>query len=260
MIDTFEDAPPADYLLRLATSDVGLAYKAAVVNELDLREGHTVVDLGCGPGVDLPALAERVGSTGRVIAIDHDPDAVAVARLGVAGSPQVVVREGDVHSPGLAPGSVDRVHTDRVLQHVADPGLVLRRACRALRLGGRAVLAEPDWGTLAIDHPEPALTHAYRQFVLDGVVRNPTVGRQVPRLAASAGLSVTHVEPVTTVFRDVREADRVLGFARVTWRAVESGYLDEAAAQRWLDHLAREPFFGSLTLFVTTADLLDDVP
>jgi ubiquinone/menaquinone biosynthesis C-methylase UbiE len=130
---TFEEARPADYLMRLAASDLGRAYKALAVSEMAIRPGDVVLDLGCGPGADLPAFARAAGSDGRVIGVDNDPDAVRQATDRTAGLPQVEVREGDARALGLPAGSVDRVHTDRVLQHVPDPGAALAEARRVLR-------------------------------------------------------------------------------------------------------------------------------
>ena len=55
---------PIAYLDRLAASDLGRAYKGRMLDELDVRAGQTVLDLGCGPGTDLGALAEAVTATG----------------------------------------------------------------------------------------------------------------------------------------------------------------------------------------------------
>src|SRR5437763_14016401 len=87
---------------------------------------------------------------------------------------------GDIHNLHLADSSVDRAHTDRVLQHVADPSTVLAETRRVLRPGGRAVFAEPDWDTLIVDYPDLAVPRAYTRFVADGVVRNAGIGRQLP--------------------------------------------------------------------------------
>jgi hypothetical protein len=73
------------------------------------------------------------------------------------------------------------------------------------------------------------------------------------RLAAEAGFNVAKVTPITAVFREVRSADQVLGLQRVTDRAVTAGYLTQESADRWLDHLNKQPFFASTTLFITTA-------
>lgn len=62
MANTLEGERPADYLTRLAASDLGRSYKS--LNELGVQPGAVVVDLGCGPGADLAALADAAGSTG----------------------------------------------------------------------------------------------------------------------------------------------------------------------------------------------------
>jgi ubiquinone/menaquinone biosynthesis C-methylase UbiE len=172
----------------------------------------------------------------------------------VSDHPHVVVEEGDVHHLGLPAGSVDRVHTDRVLQHVADPDAVVAEVARVLRPHGIVGFAEPDWDTLVIDYPDPAVPVAYRQFITERVVRNSRIGRQIPTLCERHGLTATRVLPVTTVFRDVTRADRIFGFQRVTHRAVEAGYLAPREAETWLTHLRTASLFVSVTLFVTLAE------
>ncbi|MCC3314161.1 hypothetical protein [Nocardia africana] len=71
--------------------------------------------------------------------------------------------------------------------------------------------------------------------------------------ADSCGFHIADVLPITTTFRDVTTADRVLGFERVTDRAVDAGYLTRDAAERWLTHLATEPFFAAATQFIIVA-------
>jgi ribosomal protein L11 methylase PrmA len=117
---TFEETRPDDYLMRLAASDLGKAYKNLAVSEMTIRPGDVVVDLGCGPGADLPAFADATGGGGRVIGVDSDPDAVRQAQVRTASLPQVEVRESDVQFLDIPASSADRVHTDRVLQHVPD--------------------------------------------------------------------------------------------------------------------------------------------
>src|SRR5215467_6747109 len=113
---SFESVRPLDYLTRLAASDLGRAYKNLATSELGISPGHVVLDLGCGPGADLPAFAEAAGPAGHVIGLDNDAEAVREASTRTAGLPQVEVRHEDIHVPALADSSVDRVHTDRVLQ------------------------------------------------------------------------------------------------------------------------------------------------
>lgn len=249
----FAEVRPADYLRRVADSEAGRAYKALALAELCIGTAQTVIDLGCGPGTDLKDFAAATGLDGVVVGIDHDREAVAAAADTVRELPWVEVITADIHATDLPADSADRVHADRVLQHVSDPAMVVREARRVLRRRGRAVFAEPDYDTLVIDYPDTRVPQAFRSFVTERVVRNATIGRQLPRLAAQAGFSSVRTIPVTSNFSDAGAADQVLGLKRVTNRAVAAGYLREETGTEWLDYLAAAPFFASITLFVAIA-------
>ncbi|TDC64008.1 methyltransferase domain-containing protein [Streptomyces hainanensis] len=251
----YETAVPEDiaYLDRLAATDEVGDYRRRALAALRLAPGHTVLDLGCGPGTAFDALARRVTPGGRVIGIDHDPRMVREARRRAAGAAGIEALAADVHRLPLPDRSMDRARTDRVLQHVADPRQALAEARRVLRPGGLLVAAEPDWETLAIDHPDVDIARAYTRHLVDHVVRNAVLGRQLHRLARESGFDVPEVIPITPALRDVRAADRILGLWRTTRRAVVAGRLTDAQAAGWLDHLATEPFLASVTLHVVVA-------
>ena len=140
----FERDKPQDYLTRLAATDIGQAYKSLAIRELAIHPGDVALDLGCGPGTDLCELAEAVGPTGRVIGLENNPARIAQARVHTSHyAERVEIVQADIHKLEFEAGTIDCVHTDRVLQHVARPGEVLTEIRRVLRPGGRVVLAEP---------------------------------------------------------------------------------------------------------------------
>ena len=241
-----------DYLRHLAHSGVGRGYKSTATSQLALERGHVVADLGCGPGTDLTTYAAAVGPTGKVIGIDNSEDLVGRARSGTAHLSNVVIEMADVHELPLESGSLDRVHIDRVLQHVTSPATVIGEAARTLRSGGRMVCVEPDWATVVIDHPDIATGTAYTRFLVEHTVPHATVGRALPRLLCEAGLTLDTITPATAVFTDATEADQILTIRSVTERAVAAGYLTSEQGRSWLDHLEVEPFFAAISLFIVT--------
>ncbi|MCI0159398.1 methyltransferase domain-containing protein [Leifsonia shinshuensis] len=251
-VSIFEGERPADYLLRAAASAAGQAYKALAIEQLAVQPGDTVLDLGCGTGGELEPLLRSLGPGGSLIGVDTDENALRAARERFA-DPRLRLLTGDAHALHFGDDAVDRVYVDRTAQHLAAPATALDGLRRILRPGGRVVLAEPDWQTLLVDSPEPELAEAYRRFVIDRLIRNPRIGSELPRLVQDAGLRLDTVIPVTATYTDPVEGDRIFGFARVTRRSVAAGYLDQAQADRWLQHLAGRTFFASLTIFITVA-------
>lgn len=218
VIDFAVDTPPPEhtaYLDDAASSDNGRRYKQLAIEALAIASGQTVLDIGCGPGTDLPRLSDAVGPAGTVLGVDNSTVRTAEARRRTAGLPAVTVLRGDARRLPLRDDTVDRARADRVLQHVTQPLNALIEARRVLRPGGILSLAEPDWDTLAIDDPDTATSRQFTQFISDKT-ENGTIGRQLPRLATQAGLAVRTVDATPMIFREARLGERVLGLRRNT--------------------------------------------
>jgi SAM-dependent methyltransferase len=241
-----------EYLDAAAATVAGRSYKQRVLDVLDVRPGQVVLDVGCGPGTDLVRLADAVGETGTVIGIDRDPVMVEHARRRTAGYGNIEVRCGDALVLPWDDACGDRARTDRVLQHVEDPAGVLAELRRVLRPGGLAGMAEPDWDTLAIDDADVETSRAFTRFMA-GRVRNPVIGRQLPRLAADAGLTVVAVDATVMMFRDFETAEQVLGLRRNAVRAVQAGALAPAAAEDYVRRLTSGTLLATFTVFTVVA-------
>ena len=164
-----------------ALNPARLGYVAA---RCELR-GAAVLDVGCGGGLLSEALA-RAGA--RVTAIDLAPNLLKVARLhGLESGVQVDYRQLPVEALAEeAPASFDAVTCMEMLEHVPDPGAVVRACAALLKPGGRLFLSTlnrtPAAFALAIVGAEyvarllPRGTHQYRDFIrpseLAGLLRD----------------------------------------------------------------------------------------
>jgi ubiquinone/menaquinone biosynthesis C-methylase UbiE len=238
------------YMDDAAATAVGLDYKRRSIHLLDVRPGQTVVDIGCGPGTDLARLAATAGT---VIGIDHDPAMLAEARRRFAEDERVEVREGDIHDLPLESGTIDRARVDRLLQHVSSPAGAVAEVRRVLRPSGRFAMAEPDWDTVAVADSDLDFSRGFARFVA-GRVRNPTIGRELPRLCVEAGFRVRTVLPIPVLFQEFDLADRMLGLRRNSERAVQAGELAAEGAQAWLRRLQEGPVVAGFTFYLVVAE------
>jgi len=109
-----------------------------------IHDGETVVDIGCGAGMDLLLAARRVGPKGRAIGVDMTDAMVERARKSSAasGKEQIEVRKGDATSLPLADETIDVVISNGVLNLVPEKELAFAEIVRVLKSGGRLHLAD----------------------------------------------------------------------------------------------------------------------
>jgi SAM-dependent methyltransferase len=105
-----------------------------------ITENWCCLEVGAGAGSMTRWLAEAVGESGKVVAIDLDTHFVANIN-----QPNVEVLEADVRHLSLDNDSFDLVHARYVLIHIPDFQVALTNILRLLKPGGWLVLEEPDF-------------------------------------------------------------------------------------------------------------------
>jgi ubiquinone/menaquinone biosynthesis C-methylase UbiE len=167
----------------------------ATLASVCLRPGWCVLDAGCGRGNYLPLIADAVGATGRIAALDLAPENVAVVAQSAAirASPAPVAPHvGTITALPFRDASFDAVWCANTTQYLTDDELAatLREFRRVVRPGGVVAIKEGASNHLMYAPADPLVyarlldTIRGRYVSIAGVLRSP----QTRRWLEAAGL------------------------------------------------------------------------
>ncbi|MDQ6793004.1 MAG: methyltransferase domain-containing protein [Candidatus Dormibacteraeota bacterium] len=142
---TINEMPPEpvglieEVLESMATEPGFHSARRALIRDLQLGPGQSVVEAGCGTGSALPDLISVLGLGAQVVGVDPSRPFLERARSRASGLKATGARyeEGDARRLPLADAEHDAAYCDKLLIHV-EPALgVISEMARVTRAGGR---------------------------------------------------------------------------------------------------------------------------
>lgn len=205
-------------------------------HQVGIVAGATVADVGCGPGAISAALAESVGATGSVWAVERDPRALDHARAFAArsGIQNITFVQASATETGLPARSVDVVMMRHVLAHNGgQEQAIVDHLASLVRSGGAVYLVDVEASGIRYQPSIPELEDLWNSYLRlhQRWGNDLSVGLRLAELLAAAGLEGVehhgryHIVPLTPGFRPPPWAARDA--------IVEAGIADAAAVGRW---------------------------
>ena len=234
--------------------------KRRATEAMSLQPGDRVLEVGCGTGVDAPALVAAVQPGGRLVGIDMSELAVGEANRRMASVPEAEMLVADAHELPFPSGSFDACRVDRTMLHLADPGRALSEFRRVLTGGGRLVINESGSrleGSAAVVGTD--VHHAVVERHSREHERVAHIRMFLPLLIPRAGFVDLRVDTQAAQSSDFDSADRLLRLRSGAAEAVEAGAVSPDAADRWLADIRAAMAAGEVLLhsdtflFVATA-------
>jgi len=216
---------------------------------LDPGPGERIVDLGCGTGSTLEAIAGRLPRADlELLGLDASAAALRAAERTLGRLPnaaRLLVQADLAGQVPLADASVDRALCHNVLECLPDPDALVAEAYRVVRPGGHLVLSHSDFDTLVFASEDLELTRwlvrAYcdtQQDWMDAV--DGTIGRRLVDIVGRSRLRVDDVQARVNLSQRFQPGE--LGYAYAHNLAAvlrASGQVDPAELDSWLAGLHR---------------------
>lgn len=208
-----------------------------VESRLDLQRGEDVLSIGCGPGLELAALADAVGSDGRAYGVDRSDAMLERATRRCADRPQAAVAKADAIDVPVADETFDAAVAVQVYEYVDDVPAALEELARVLRPGGRAVVCDADVDSLVWRSTNGDRMERVRKTFEDHC-RHPRLGSELAPMLRDAGLTVERVEPHSICNTRLTEGTFVYHLMRARAKyVVDRNELSPAEARAWVDDL-----------------------
>ena len=148
---------------------------SVAITELRLEGGMVVADFGAGSGYYTERLARAVGPTGKVLAVDLQPEMLELvgARATRLGLTNVELVRSTADDPRLPAGAVDLILMVDVYHELAAPQRVLRAMKAALSPRGRIAILEfrkEDRNVPIREEHKMSVAQAMQEFDAEGFV------------------------------------------------------------------------------------------
>ena len=223
-----------------------VAMREAYLNLLEPLAGARVLEVGCGGGPVLRALAPRVGPGGRAVGLDPSVAFLALARDAAAreGLADVIaVHAGTAQALPYRDATFDVVLAVTTLHHLGEAGRAVAELVRVVRPGGRVGVFENDSESAIVAHPDRALTRRIVAAYADHAFMDSWLARRLPGMLAAAGLGEVAIRAFTTLERDPTGWFAQLTVFRAE-AAVRVGAITEQERDGWLAALRAEQAAG----------------
>jgi len=187
----------------------------------------TVIDLGCGTGIDAISLAGLLGPGVTVIGMDHDPQMLDKAKSASGSVGNVRFWLGDASRITADDDSVSGLRAERLIQHLTQPDLVFQEIRRVLKSGHPLVLMETVWNSLSFYTQHIETEKKISRYLTDHKVKNGWAANKLAHDLDANQFRDIRLQTFCIVGKTLEEAKQYLWIDKILQEMSANGYLSD---------------------------------
>jgi ubiquinone/menaquinone biosynthesis C-methylase UbiE len=234
-------------------------YKRLTYEQMHIKPGQKVLDVGCGPGTDTIPLAQQVRPSGQIIGVDYDAEMIAEAEKRAQNarvSAWVIHKCADANELPFESDYFDASRAERLFEHLLDPAKALSEMVRVTKPGGWIVVLDSDWGTLSMDTNEIETERRLVRFFTEQIVNNGYSGRQLYRLFKQQGLANISAKMCGVTFTDYPFTRQLVLMDKSEREALKQGVITVQELEKlhdfWEQANTDGDFFASVSMILVS--------
>ena len=138
-------------------TNVGVIRRQAILNELNIQKGQTIIDIGCGGGHLLREISLGVGEKGKIIGVDSSDFQIKSAEKFCSDLSNIELLCCNADNIMIKPKSCDAVTSTQTLEYIEDIDDVLRETKRLQKQNSKFVNISTLWDFFGFHGPDPEL-------------------------------------------------------------------------------------------------------
>ncbi|GAB4264937.1 MAG: hypothetical protein Kow0065_15710 [Methylomicrobium sp.] len=222
---------------------------------MEIAPGRKLLDLGCGPGVDLKALCELSDHESHIVGVDYDRHML----MNAAEYCRQYYRTGRLSLINAKADDLpffenyfDSCRSERLFMHLQAPEEVLREIKRIVKPQGVVVVAETDWASLSIDTQLPSIERILSHYRMTHLMNNGYSGRSLYRQFKQAGFADIDMRVFPIHVTDLSLFYSLSIQQAVEERALVHGALTQREFDDWREDLSKSANEGCFYACINT--------
>lgn len=222
-----------------------------------LLEG-TVLDIGCGTGVDVINIAQMSQGRISVIGLDHDDALIAIASNNskeIENANFVVAEVGQIP---FDDNYFSGIRAERLIQHLDDVNPIFQEVYRTLKPGSPFVIVETDWSSLCFYNGDTEIAAKIVDYLTFKKVKNGLASKKILNYYESSNFINPFIEIYPLIANNLNDIYTYLWMDKIILEMVSNDIISSDERKKFVEALEtadkNKSFACSLNIVITVAE------